>query len=118
MAVIERTVAETCAEAKAASRVLATLETQVKDRALGAIADALDARAGEIIAANAKDLDAGRGAGLEAALMDGLLLDEQRLSVIAEDVPPGALGIERTEQENAEGYAEKKAKESRAKEDS
>lgn len=86
MAVIERTVAETCAEAKAASRVLATLETQVKDRALGAIADALDARAGEIIAANAKDLDAGRGAGLEAALMDRLLLDEQRLSVIAEDV--------------------------------
>jgi bifunctional UDP-N-acetylglucosamine pyrophosphorylase / glucosamine-1-phosphate N-acetyltransferase len=39
-------------------------------------------------------------------------------SVIAEDVPPGALGIERAEQENVEGYAEKKAKESRAKEDS
>ena len=38
-------------------------------------------------------------------------------SVIAEDVPPGALGIERAEQENVEGYAEKKAKESRAKEE-
>jgi bifunctional UDP-N-acetylglucosamine pyrophosphorylase / glucosamine-1-phosphate N-acetyltransferase len=33
-------------------------------------------------------------------------------SVITEDVPPGALGIARAEQENVEGYAAKKAKES------
>ena len=32
-------------------------------------------------------------------------------SVITEDVPPGALGINRAEQQNVEGYAEKKAKE-------
>ena len=32
-------------------------------------------------------------------------------SVITEDVPAGALGITRAEQENVEGYAEKKAKE-------
>jgi bifunctional UDP-N-acetylglucosamine pyrophosphorylase/glucosamine-1-phosphate N-acetyltransferase len=32
-------------------------------------------------------------------------------SAITEDVPPGALGITRAEQENVEGYAEKKAKE-------
>jgi bifunctional UDP-N-acetylglucosamine pyrophosphorylase/glucosamine-1-phosphate N-acetyltransferase len=32
-------------------------------------------------------------------------------SVIAKDVPPGALGISRPEQENQEGYAERKAKE-------
>jgi len=38
-------------------------------------------------------------------------------SVITEDVPPGALGIERAEQKNVEGYAEKKAKESEAKEE-
>jgi bifunctional UDP-N-acetylglucosamine pyrophosphorylase/glucosamine-1-phosphate N-acetyltransferase len=38
-------------------------------------------------------------------------------SVITEDVPPGALGIERAEQRNVEGYAEKKAKESEAKEE-
>jgi len=31
-------------------------------------------------------------------------------SVISEDVPPGALGISRTEQRNVEGYAEKRAK--------
>jgi bifunctional N-acetylglucosamine-1-phosphate-uridyltransferase/glucosamine-1-phosphate-acetyltransferase GlmU-like protein len=29
--------------------------------------------------------------------------------VIAEDVPPGALGISRPQQHNIEGYAEKKA---------
>jgi bifunctional UDP-N-acetylglucosamine pyrophosphorylase / glucosamine-1-phosphate N-acetyltransferase len=38
-------------------------------------------------------------------------------SVITEDVPPGALGIERAEQENVEGYAEKKAKEAETKEE-
>ncbi len=32
-------------------------------------------------------------------------------SVITDDVPPGALGITRPDQENIEGYAEKKAKE-------
>ncbi len=34
-------------------------------------------------------------------------------SVITEDVPPGALGITRTDQRNVEGYAEKKAREAR-----
>ena len=36
-------------------------------------------------------------------------------SVINEDVPEGALGITRSEQQNVEGYAERKAKESKAK---
>jgi bifunctional UDP-N-acetylglucosamine pyrophosphorylase/glucosamine-1-phosphate N-acetyltransferase len=39
-------------------------------------------------------------------------------SVISEDVPPGALGIARADQENVEGYAAKKAKESSEGEDS
>jgi bifunctional UDP-N-acetylglucosamine pyrophosphorylase / glucosamine-1-phosphate N-acetyltransferase len=39
-------------------------------------------------------------------------------SVITEDVPPGALGISRAEQENVEGYAAKKAKESSEGDDS
>jgi bifunctional N-acetylglucosamine-1-phosphate-uridyltransferase/glucosamine-1-phosphate-acetyltransferase GlmU-like protein len=38
--------------------------------------------------------------------------------VISEDVPPGALGIARAEQENVEDYAAKKAKESSEGEDS
>jgi len=36
-------------------------------------------------------------------------------SVITEDVPPGSLGIARTNQENVEGFAERKAKESETK---
>jgi bifunctional UDP-N-acetylglucosamine pyrophosphorylase / glucosamine-1-phosphate N-acetyltransferase len=39
-------------------------------------------------------------------------------SVITEDIPPGALGISRADQENVEGYAAKKAKESSEGEDS
>ncbi len=39
-------------------------------------------------------------------------------SVITDDVPPGALGIARAKQENVEGYAAKKAKESSEGEDS
>jgi bifunctional UDP-N-acetylglucosamine pyrophosphorylase/glucosamine-1-phosphate N-acetyltransferase len=39
-------------------------------------------------------------------------------SVITDDVPPGALGIARPDQENVEGYAAKKAKESSEGEDS
>jgi bifunctional UDP-N-acetylglucosamine pyrophosphorylase / glucosamine-1-phosphate N-acetyltransferase len=38
-------------------------------------------------------------------------------SVITEDIPPGALGIERAEQKNVEGYAGKKAEQSEAKEE-
>ncbi len=38
-------------------------------------------------------------------------------SVITKDIPPGALGIERAEQKNVEGYAEEKAKDSEAKEE-
>ena len=37
-------------------------------------------------------------------------------SVITEDVPAGALGIERAEQRNVEGYAEKRAKKAKAEE--
>jgi bifunctional N-acetylglucosamine-1-phosphate-uridyltransferase/glucosamine-1-phosphate-acetyltransferase GlmU-like protein len=37
--------------------------------------------------------------------------------VITDDVPAGALGISRTEQENVEGYAEKAAKAKAEKDD-
>jgi bifunctional UDP-N-acetylglucosamine pyrophosphorylase / glucosamine-1-phosphate N-acetyltransferase len=37
-------------------------------------------------------------------------------SVITEDVPPGALGVERAEQRTVEGYAEKRAKKAEAEE--
>jgi bifunctional UDP-N-acetylglucosamine pyrophosphorylase/glucosamine-1-phosphate N-acetyltransferase len=39
-------------------------------------------------------------------------------SVITEDVPPGALGVGRAEQDNVEGYAERKAREAKEEGDS
>lgn len=86
MATIEKTVADICAEAKAASRELAAITTAEKDRALLAIADALEAQSEQIVAANAKDLEAGRENGLDAALMDRLMLDAGRLAAIASEV--------------------------------
>ena len=79
MAIQTESVAELCRRAKEASHELAPLPTEVKNAALLAIADALEARAAEIIEANAGDLEDGRNAGLDAALLDRLALDEERV---------------------------------------
>jgi glutamate-5-semialdehyde dehydrogenase len=86
MATTATSVAETCLAAKRASRQLATLGSSVKDGALEAIAAALIERSDEILEANARDLQAGRDAGLSAALMDRLALDPGRLAAIAAGV--------------------------------
>jgi glutamate-5-semialdehyde dehydrogenase len=86
MAIVVSPVAEQCARARVASRRLAVLDTAVKDAALRAIAVALEARTPEILAANALDMEAGRDAGLDAALLDRLLLDEARVAAIAQAV--------------------------------
>ncbi|MBF6619779.1 MAG: glutamate-5-semialdehyde dehydrogenase, partial [Patulibacter sp.] len=65
---------------------LAALDSVTKDAALNAIADAIDARADEILAANAADVVAGREAGLEPALLDRLTLDADGLTAIADAV--------------------------------
>jgi glutamate-5-semialdehyde dehydrogenase len=77
-------VAGICANAKLASRALALAGSEVKNRALRAIADALADRAPEILEANARDLDAGRENGLSDALLDRLALDRARIGTIAE----------------------------------
>jgi glutamate-5-semialdehyde dehydrogenase len=79
-------VAELCLAARDASRELAALPTGVKDAALRAIADALEARVPEILEANARDMQAGREAGLDAALLDRLALDERRVRAMADGV--------------------------------
>src|SRR5215210_8912922 len=81
-----RSVSETCAAAKQAARELARLGSGVKDAALLAVADALIARAPEILEANARDLEAGRESGLSSALMDRLALDERRVAAMAAGV--------------------------------
>jgi glutamate-5-semialdehyde dehydrogenase len=80
------TVAELCLAARDASRSLAALPTGTKDAALHAIADALGARTAEILEANARDMEAGRANGLDAALLDRLALDEGRIKAMADGV--------------------------------
>jgi glutamate-5-semialdehyde dehydrogenase len=79
-------VTELCRAAKAAARILAGTDSATKDRALLAMADALEARTGEILDANARDLEAGRENGLSAALMDRLALDAGRVAAMAAGV--------------------------------
>ncbi|MBY8202020.1 glutamate-5-semialdehyde dehydrogenase [Vibrio fluvialis] len=72
--------------AKDATFQLATASTAQKNQALAIIADELEANAAQILAANAKDIQLGREAGLTDALLDRLLLNESRLNAIANDV--------------------------------
>ena len=86
MATTTTSVADTCAAAKRASRVLATRDSGVKDAALEAIAVALLDRTPEILEANARDLDSARVRELSLALLDRLALDEQRVADMAAGV--------------------------------
>jgi glutamate-5-semialdehyde dehydrogenase len=69
--------------ARLAARVLATLSTTDKDRALHAAADALLGHMRAILDANALDLDAARAAGTPDAMLDRLALNPQRVDGIA-----------------------------------
>ena len=86
MATTAQPVAEVCAAARRASRALARLDTNTKNAALHAMADALERRTLEILDANAHDMEAGEEAGLHAGLMDRLALSEERLAGMASDV--------------------------------
>jgi glutamate-5-semialdehyde dehydrogenase len=69
--------------ARVAARVLATLSTADKDRALHTASDALLSHMHAVLAANAEDLDAARAAGTGEALLDRLALNPQRVDGIA-----------------------------------
>jgi glutamate-5-semialdehyde dehydrogenase len=77
-------VAEIGIRARAAGRRLATTSTAVKDAALGAIADALEARADEILDANTEDLERAEAEGITGALIDRLTLTPARISEMAD----------------------------------
>ncbi len=70
--------------ARAAGRVMAAAETGKKNAALNAIADALLAQAGKLKTANARDLEAGRQSGLDAAMLDRLELSDNAIAGMAE----------------------------------
>ncbi len=72
--------------AKAASRQLARLSTEVKNKALLNIAEGLLAHKDEILKANAADYEAAEASGLDAAMLDRLMLNQARLEGMARDV--------------------------------
>ena len=65
---------------KRASRALGVAPAQQRHAAIEAIAEAIDAAAPAILAANAEDLERGRESGLATGLLDRLLLDEARIA--------------------------------------
>jgi glutamate-5-semialdehyde dehydrogenase len=72
--------------AKRASRALASLPRERKDAALDAVADAILRRSGEILDENREDLRLARDNRLPDAIVDRLLLDEDRLSEVIASV--------------------------------
>jgi len=73
-------------KAKKTQTFLSTVTTEDKNRALLSIADSLEKGKDEIISANKKDLENGKAAGLNAGLLDRLMLDGARISAVANGV--------------------------------
>ena len=71
--------------AKVASRRLAYISTDIKNKALHNIAEDVLKRKDEILAANRKDYASAKAAGFGDALLDRLMLNESRLEGIAAD---------------------------------
>ena len=77
--------------ARAAARAMSRADSGMKDAALTAIAGAIESAADALKAANAKDLEAGRQHGLDAALLDRLELNDARIASMAEGLREIAL---------------------------
>lgn len=77
------TLLEQAQRAKASSYELLTTDTKARDGALLAMADALEANADAILAANERDLAAARAAGRREALLDRLALSPARIAGMA-----------------------------------
>lgn len=71
-------------QARESARVIARASTGQKNRALEAIADEIDARCDALLAANAQDMQAGSENGLDAALLDRLELNAERVAGMSE----------------------------------
>ena len=71
---------------KAASRRMAYLSTEAKNKALHNVSDDLLAKKDEILAANQIDYKEAEASGMSAAMLDRLMLNSSRLESIAQDV--------------------------------
>ncbi|HLR70196.1 MAG TPA: aldehyde dehydrogenase family protein, partial [Pseudogracilibacillus sp.] len=72
--------------AKTASYSLALATTEEKNESLLLIADQIVEDQSEIIAANEKDLESGRKNGLDQSVLDRIMLNEERISAMAEAI--------------------------------
>ena len=79
-------VTDICRKAKAASFVLGQLSGDAKNTALCHMANALEANAQKILAANHLDVDAAKAKGMKAALLDRLALDKKKISNMAKEL--------------------------------
>jgi len=73
-------------KAKASTQVVATLDGKTKNRILNEMADALLENSALIVTENAKDMQAGEANALASALLDRLLLDENRVASMAQSL--------------------------------
>ena len=74
---------EICRRAKAASVELARLSTSTKNRALCAMAEALEANIDAILAANERDVKTAKDKGMKIALLERLSLDKSKIETMA-----------------------------------
>lgn len=72
-----------CKNARNASQVLGTADSEKRNAALKAMAEALIARSAEIIAANEKDIKNAKENGMSASMLDRLTLTEARINAIS-----------------------------------
>ena len=89
-----------CADARAGAAALQAAGAEGRTRALLAMAQALRAASGEVLAANAADVQAARAKGSDAAFLDRLALDPARLKALADSMDAIArqddpVGVER-----------------------
>jgi len=70
-------------KAKSASRQMANISTEKKNKALYKVADGLLEKTDEILAANKKDMEKAKSENLSKAFLDRLSLDENRIKGIA-----------------------------------
>ena len=77
---------EICLKAKIASVEMAKLSAEAKNNALCTMANALEANAGQILAANQTDVKAAKAKGLKAALLDRLALDQKKVQTMANEL--------------------------------
>lgn len=79
-------IVDTARAARAAARVTASLPTDRKNAVLEALAAGLEARSGDIVAANRADLDAAAAAGLPQAKLQRLALTDRSVAQLAAGV--------------------------------